>query len=446
MFNQSCLLVLVVFWLPYSRLKFNFDFELNIKMDNFFELLPNEITWDILDYLTNPSDLFKVSQLPGLANCLGWEFWQKKAFQIWKVPEWYFNLPVQQKREISGDNRFIEVATQFEIIPESIARIEGGKVKGVLPHSYAKFLAEYRGNLQMVGELNLKKKEIIHHSQLNQFGLAPIINMEILGRVSEKEFLKDAQEITTLIEEGRTQEIEEEYLWRKPFQTMASFAVLGDGKTCNWINGRFGFATSKQQLAVTYFSMLSNNFSLFEELFSDSKLSKVEKQTLLGKAYYLAKEPHIAFLESQGVQIATDEKIHQLDKGFVSIPRPVETYKILKELLSDKSFNRKGIFCDDLVQQVDFFLLLNNHQSSDKLLRTMESSIQWTNVSVGSVRHFISVLKDEGKIQPSEPFFLFSECEIKQAIFEEFGVEVSTATQSFPLPEYLLSRVNLDFF
>lgn len=415
-------------------------------MDNFFELLPNEITWNILDYLTNPSDLFKVSQLPGLANCLGWDFWQKKAFQIWEVPEWYFNLPIQQKREISGDDRFIEVVTQFEIIPESIARIENGKVMGVLPRSYAEFLAKYRGNLQMVEKLNLKEKEVIHHSQLNQFGLAPIVNLEVLGRMSEKEFLKDTQEIIALIEEGRTQEIEEEHLWRKPFQTMASFAVLGYGETCNWINGRFGFATSKQQLAMTYFSILSNNFELFEELFSNSKLSEVEKQTLLGKAYYLAKEPHIAFLESRGVQIATDEKIRQLDKGFISIPRPVETYKILKEVLLDKSANRKEIFADNLKNQVDFFLLLNNHQSSGKLLRTMESSIQWTNASVGSVRHFISALKDEGKLQLSEPFFLFSECEIKQAIFKEFGMEVSMVTQSPSIHSLLFPQINLDFF
>lgn len=386
-------------------------------MDSFFEMLPNEINWYILNYLTNPSDLLKVGHIPGLSERLSWEFWRKKAFQIWEVPDWYFDLPIQQKRQIRGDERFLEITAQFEVISESVARIEDGIVKGVLPFDSARHLAKHRGNLQMIGPLGLKEEEVVCCGQLNRFGLSPILNLEFLGGTPEKEFLKDTQEIIAHIEEGRTKEVEEKYLRKKPFQTMASFAVLGYEKTCNWIVGRFGFATPKQQLAVTYFSMLSGNFPLFEELISNSKLSENEKQILLKKAYYLAKRPYITFLENQGVQINIADKIRQLDQGFVSIPHPVEVYSILQELLSNESINRKEIFTNHLENFIDFFLLLKNLHSSEDLLREMERSIWWNGSTVQSVRHCVSVLKEQEKLKTFEPSFSLSNCGIQQAIF-----------------------------
>lgn len=397
-------------------------------MESFFDFLPDEVNLQILNRLTHPSDLLKASRLESLSHYFDWNFWKKEAFQLWEVPGWYFDLPIQQKRKIDGRGRFVEVATQFEMIAESLVRIEDGKVdEGVYFEDDNIFLLRVCGNDWTAERLGLKTDEDFKNSSLIRFGFSFDVYLELLGSLNGQNFLQDINLIIFHIKKGEIEEVREKFLFEKPFRTVVSLAILGNENLYDWVDCVFGILNPNCRLAVICFSMLSSNFHLFEELYSWSDFSEGDKQILLRKAYYLARESHISFLEELGIQIDFADKISQLDNGYADINRPVQFYSILQRLLSDETHHRQEIKTRNLKDYPDFFLLLNGHLSPKDLFSEMRFALRSKTTTVGLFRHCALILKENDELRDSFPYIL---CEVKQAIFRELGIDIPIMRKS----------------
>lgn len=396
------------------------------KMDNFFRLIPDEITSQILHYLVNPSDLLKLCQLSGLLHHFNWEFWKKKSFQIWKVPEWYFDLPFEQGRKISGKNRFVELASNFQIIPESVARIENKKVEGIYRPCYAEYLLIQKGDLLSAELFDLDNERVRLNHQLNLFGLSHISNLDIgLDTRQEKKLLKFNKKLAPLIQNKDIGQIEKK-LSENAFLTACNLAIIGEDWSFELVKRVFPSLYPINRLAVVCFSMRSGNFDQFVSLFSQTVISFCDQRTLLEKAYYLAEQPHITFLEAGGIEISYPNKILRLNEGYDNFSRPDQVYQILQRLAKEDYID--GELIKNLEIDADFFLLLNDWKNKKILLRKMKNAIQKANLSTELLRHCISVLKREGKIEVSKPFSLLHDYGVKKEIFREFGIETKTTT------------------
>ncbi|AHH01814.1 hypothetical protein pv_247 [Pithovirus sibericum] len=398
-------------------------------MESFFDILPDEVNLQILNRLTHPSDLLKASRSDSLSHYFDWNFWKKEAFQLWEVPEWYFDLPIQQKREIDGRGRFVEVATQFEIITESLVGIKDGKVdEGVYFEDDDNFVSRIYWDSQEAGTLDLKTDKDLKNSPVFRFGLSTAIYLELLGSVKGgRNFLRDINLIMSCVRNEEIEGVREKFLFEKPFRTAVGLAILGNEKLYDWVDCVFKSLKSDGHLAVICFSMLSDNFRLFEELHSRSDLSDGDKRALLRKAYYLARKPHISFLEKLGIQIDFVDKISQLDSGFTDVNRPVQFYSILQRLLSDETHYQQEIKTRNLKDQPDFFLLLNDHLSPEDLFSEMRSALRSNTVTVGLFRHCALILKENDELQDSFPYIL---CEVQQAIFQELEIDIPIIRKS----------------
>lgn len=395
-------------------------------MDNFFRLIPDEIILQIFQYLIIPSDLLKLCQLPGLLHHFNWGFWRKKSCQIWKVSEWYFDLPFKQGRKISGKNRFVELASSFQIIPESVARIENKKVEGIYRQCYAEYLIIQKGDLFSAELFDLYDGRARLNYQLNLFGLSHISNSDIgLDTKQEKKLLKFNEKLTPLIQNKDIGKIEKK-LSENTFLTACSLVVIGEKWSFEMVKRVFLNLRAINRLAIVCFSMRSGNFGQFVSLLSQSIISFCDQRTLLEKAYYLADQPYITFLEAGGIEISSLNKILRLNEGYVNFSRPVQVYQILRRLVKEEYID------DELVKNLevdaDFFLLLNDWKDKKVLLRKMKNAVQRADTSTGLLQHCISVLKREGEIEVSKPFPLLHDYGVKREIFREFGIETKTKT------------------
>nr|WIL05364.1 hypothetical protein pmam_325 [Pithovirus mammoth] len=64
----------------------------------------------------------------------GWEAWRDRAQFDYKVPVAYFDLPLSGlvRREITGQQRYLEVATFYQLLPESaVSRDKSGQIYGI---------------------------------------------------------------------------------------------------------------------------------------------------------------------------------------------------------------------------------------------------------------------------------------------------------------------------
>lgn len=398
-------------------------------MDSLFDLLPDEVNSQILGRMDRPSDLLKASRIDSLSHHFDWNFWKKESLRLWKVPEWYFDLPIQQKRKIDGRDRFIEVTTQFEIITESLVEIKDGKVdEGVYFIYDDSFFSRIYWDSDVAKTLDLKTDKDFKNSPVVRSRLSVMIYLELLGSVSGgRNFLQDINLIMSCIEKGETEEVREKFLFEEPFRTAVSLAVLGDEKSYDWVEYVFKILKPDCQLAVICFSMLSSNFHLFKELYSWSDLSEGDRQILLKKAYYLAREPHISFLEELGIQIDFVDKIFQLDSGYADVNRPVQFYSILQRLLSNETNRSQKIETRNLKNHPDFFLLLNSYLLPEDLFSEMKSTLRSKTTTVGLFRHCALILKENDKLQDFFPYIL---CEVKQAIFQELGIDIPIMRKS----------------
>lgn len=320
------------------------------------------------------------------------------------------------------------MATQFKIINESLAGIKDGKVdEGVYFIDDDNFVTRIYWDSQTFKMLDLKTDKDFENSPVFRFGLSMMIYIELLGSLNGRNFLQDINLIMSCIENGEIEEVREKFLFEKPFRTVVGLAILGNEKLYDWIDCVFRTLDLDGQLAVICFSMLSNNFHLFEELYSRSDLSDGDKRALLRKAYYLAREPHISFLEGLGIQIDFVDKISQLDSGYADVNRPVQFYSILQRLLSDETHHRQEIKTRNLKDHPDFFLLLNGHLSPKDLFSEMRSTLRSNTVTVGLFRHCALILKENDELQDSNPYIL---CEVQQAIFQELGIDIPIIRES----------------
>ncbi|AHH01805.1 hypothetical protein pv_238 [Pithovirus sibericum] len=116
-------------------------------------------------------------QNPKIFENQEWEFWKIKAEKQFSVPSWYFNLPLMQKRKVEGKTRFLEIASKFRLIPESVG------IQSIYPMSISQELAVKQGNVEIFDKLfvgcssevidNFRSQTLLN-SQLRRFGFSSL--------------------------------------------------------------------------------------------------------------------------------------------------------------------------------------------------------------------------------------------------------------------------------
>ena len=94
-----------------------------------FAQLPVETTELIISSLPD-SNLLSVCQNEIFSNLCDWNFWRRRARDLFEIPNWYFDLGLS--RQISGAYRYLEVKTQFKLSLEALATISPeGLISGI---------------------------------------------------------------------------------------------------------------------------------------------------------------------------------------------------------------------------------------------------------------------------------------------------------------------------
>lgn len=88
---------------------------------------------------------------------LTWEFWSEIALRDYQVPVAYFNLAVG--RNLSGYERYLEIASKFELLPQHALTKKGDKVYGLYEAFAGLMEAVNRNDLQFVDFFFSRLKE-----------------------------------------------------------------------------------------------------------------------------------------------------------------------------------------------------------------------------------------------------------------------------------------------
>lgn len=383
-----------------------------------FEFLPDEINLQFLNKLPY-SDLINACQAPGLSHLFDWDFWRKKAEKDLNVPEWYFNLPFLQNREVSGDQRFLEISSKFCISDYSVARIENGKVEGIYSEHTARFLAIKQGDEYL---FSLDKKQEKRAGMIDKLRRAKVPNPEYyFDLAKEKHSLElDNMAFCSQLIKSKNTELIRDCLKgddkKKASLLCGMMAASGDENTFPLVEDYF-VGEKASRFSILNFSLMSHKPEQFIKLFLKSALTYAMslKALLLKKAYFTANIGCISFLENQGVQLEQEEKFKLLDKGYLYNPRPVEVYQIVQELGPRRSVipHLQGLETDVDIQ----ILQIGNN------LSLMRDKIIIREFTVPLVRHYIAFFRQRGNFVLLRKLCSDENSEIKVQLFAEIGIE-----------------------
>lgn len=304
------------------------------------QTLSDEIALKIFDHV-DESDIQNIEKIPELTYFFDWPFWRKKALENFGIPGWYFDLPLSQGRDISCKERYIEIVTKFEIIPQSLERYEDGEYRGIYDEFRAVTLAIQRGDvkyLSQMPEVNSEDlRKAIINSNLRKAGMAgldlvpkffPIFynhghSIEMTGQTVEK--------ISRFVREGNLAQLEKEMLdnrWRVP----GIIASIGEEISFQLVVKHFGEFSLDLQFQTLMSCLFSGNSEHFIQLHKIYDRN-VNVNKFLKRAYYTANLQAINYLEENGANIITFKKYRLLLEGNNFHPRPVEVHEILENLL-----------------------------------------------------------------------------------------------------------------
>lgn len=404
-----------------------------MELQTHFEFLPDEINLQFLGRIQGYSDTLSVCQTPGLAHLCDWDFWRRKVEQEFNVPQWYFDLPLGQKREISPSDRYLEVISKFWLIPESVARIEGEKVEGVyFPHQANKIAAR-QGNLeiyrltstenspekiqQVEERIRLKRVGLVLPSDLkigefdqdfnqrfsNQFGydLGEIFNSP-QHTDRKEEILRSGENILQLLLQRDFIAIETALENRTSILDVGVLAASGDEQAFSIVERIFTLETMGNKATLLSFSAGSRKPEQFIRLYSLFNSFHISRLSgLLERVYFVAEQTLIEFMRK--IIITNDEIIiGSLHSGYLFDPRPVEVYQIVNKEIEvkkrgkDFSLELRGISQMD----ADIFILAVNDKSSHAenfILEALREEISpianGSRFPVGAVEYSIQRLK-----------------------------------------------------
>lgn len=399
---------------------------------DFFQSLPDEINVQILSYLGNFSDFRKVNKIPGLAHILNWQFWRKKSLQDFKVPFWYFDLPIQQSRKLTGEQRFLEIHSKFKLIPESLARIENRKVEGIYNDTAAKSICENRKDVEFLSYLTnrkypagryetIKLEKVASEARLKKIGICRSIHRLINTRmlfndISEyNEYMNEAEGIIDSSEDFIPNQ--EPFYYCPPLVLLvrgSALAFRGREKDFPFVKEVFINSNQSHQNIILNFTLISRNAKHFVQLWELNPPVNVEFQEFLyHMAYFCANIEAISFLRSQNVSLNFSLSIHCLAIGFAFDPHPVEVYRILQEIIQGKPALLD--LCYEAFRiDLDIRILLN-------LPRERENCLTNPNSDVSSLRYFAQI---ESRL--NSHFFdrHVHSSVIRKKIYQELGISI----------------------
>lgn len=348
--------------------------------ESLLNLLPDEILALILNFLHNYRDLFNVSETSHFSQLCGWEFWKQKALKELKVDNWYFDLPILQNRSISGKGRFLEILSKFEIVPESIARIEEGDVVGIYFESIARHLAEEQGNVRMFKPENWRLEfgtyrqkdirnlpyyeskvdnyrhfqwecycveQIAFKAELRAFGFCTSEPRgPQFGCLSKREWgnrpppmRKIIKMVSKHLSKGNYQELADN-VTKDHITTLSHLAFIGDDKWFPTLEEIFKSVEDRNKIIILSFSAASGKPEQFSKLLELSPLTSNDRQALLYRAYEVCDPKIIEIIENNErnqtkgeiITLSPDEKLNYLSRS-VTCPCPVRMYQIIEKMI-----------------------------------------------------------------------------------------------------------------
>lgn len=376
----------------------------------YFQLLPKEINFEILNKLAY-SETIKLGKIPGLDYLFSdWSYWRQRSVSEFKIPIWYFDLPIEQRREISASQRYLEISSKFCLTVDSV--VENGE--GVINKANVLFLAQEQGNVELIEALQGDPRRLSNarfNAKLRSYGMMGpyFYHLErhqtekmiatidkVLGMIEQKNFRSLVEEDTEIIENK---------------DMVATALVISDNQeTFELLDKIFGFFDNSTKIIILIFCITMRKNKKFKHLISMSTLGVDDALLLYRAAYYSANRELITFFEEKEININASGKLYCLADGYLSNPRPVEVYQILMLI---GVFNTEYYTLKSFKFDTDISIL----QAEGDLDR-MKKYISGNEYTIGALRHFLTILKKEDKIS-FQNLYLGEEDPIKIKIFEE---------------------------
>lgn len=352
-------------------------------METFFQLLPDEINLEILNKLPY-FDTTKLRKIPGLFHLLfDWSYWKQKCISEFGVPGWYFDLPIEQKREVSASQRYLEISSKFCLTSDSVVEEEG-----TISKENALFLAEEQGNENLIEFLRGDSRKMSNarfNSTSKTYGMQGpyfyhfprehlkkmfLVIEEILQKIKQENFL-------SLIGEVSKNEVE----------TMTALIISDKQEASKLIDEFFPFFNPTTKLSILIIFIGLGRNEKFKQLYEMSNLYIGGDLILYRATYYAANQELISFFEKKGFIVSAPEKLYSLADGYLTNPKPVEVYQILKSI---------GIFTTEYYTLKSFkfdvdISILQVEGNLDK----MKKYVSDDEYSIGAVKHFLSILRKE---------------------------------------------------
>lgn len=323
-------------------------------MNTLFETLPCEVNLLILEKINRPSDLKDVCRVLGLEPSLLWNVWRKMAKEEMQIPEWYFDLPLEDERKIDGERRFFEIQSKISVSWKSVAKISDvdGQIIGFYSTDVVRIMAERQGN---VDTARFFRSDYIGRTKKNrQLLKAGMCDVFTLPK-HFPDFDKSSKPLD--LKKLNLHSIRNDIVLT-PFSGLVGPAIAtGDNnlfELVKEISVSEYPRDSERQLLVLMYCLASRNFEHFSRLYSASRIKHEQKSTLLERAYYLAYLDVIDFLEQWGVSIPLEKRYEYLDEGHRFKPRPIEVYQICERLVRIDKPNKRPKFVE---QDADIFVM-----------------------------------------------------------------------------------------
>ena len=146
-------------------------------MEPDFNQLPIEIRSLIVNSVPDP-EIYDTCNNPDLSYLCDWNFWRRRAIDKYQVPVWYFDLALS--RGITGAYRYLEVSTQFQLGPKSVASISDGVVSGIYDLRTLFENAVWEDNLQLVEQLLPDVVSLLGEIFIDNFNLQQTISYDLI--------------------------------------------------------------------------------------------------------------------------------------------------------------------------------------------------------------------------------------------------------------------------
>lgn len=394
---------------------------------------------DVLESLNGYSETYKLSLQPQFASFCDWGFWRRKALRELRVPDWYFDLPFSQGRELSGSKRFLEVASKFSILLESVVETEGKNVKGIYSRDLALHLTEERGEFEMMKSLSGGGFGVIRsmiNFQRRKIGKLPQIpyrqsfgenlskdNSEVYHQISAVSLLNDRNFLL----------LEEKFMRELYAVELGILASTGNEEVFPLIERLFDKFDLEGKMTILSFSLGSRKPNQFLSLLQKRQLPHENLVSLLQRAYFTAEMKCISHLEELGCIITIEEKIKQLSVGYQFDPRPVEVYQILSNLSGLDQQEYLAFTSLSVDHDIDLALLFIG-KDVEMMKAYLNKQVYY---SANLLRYCVSQLKKQGQEAYLKEIFTEEKCPIRKKIFKECDIHQYTENKRLiPEPQF----------